>query len=59
MVKSYTKKELRQMYGVSQDTLRERLKPLKLEKYRKLLLPNEVEKVFNLLGTPEIAGKNG
>jgi hypothetical protein len=59
MIKTYSKKELCNLYGISSDTLRERLKPLKLSKFRKVLLPKDIEKVFNLLGTPLIAEKSG
>lgn len=58
LIKSYSKFELRTMYGVSRETLNTWLKPIEsmLPHYNqkcKVLTPAQVRVIFAELGTPE------
>ena len=57
LIKSYSKFELRTMYGISRDTLNTWLKPIEsmLPHYNqkcKVLTPAQIKVVFEELGTP-------
>ena len=57
-VKVYSKKELRELYGISRETFNKWLQPIKssLPHYRptsKILTPAQVKVIFDLLGEPE------
>ncbi len=59
IVKTYSKVELRTMYGVSRETLNTWLKPIEciLPHYNpncKVLTPAQVKIIFEELGTPEV-----
>jgi transposase len=50
-IKSYSRKELAYMYGVSRKTFSKWIRKLDL-KYRRLFTPKEVAEIFKLLGEP-------
>ena len=54
-IAAYSISELAKMYGVSFRTMRKILRQLNLwQRNKKKYFPNEIEKVFNKLGIPEI-----
>jgi hypothetical protein len=61
LVKSYTKKELAEMYGWSRGTLREYVRPfsnqLNLVKGRRYYTSKQVEQIFFHLGHPFLVKK--
>jgi transposase len=50
-IKSYSRKELAYMYGVSRKTFSKWIRKLDM-KYKRLFTPKEVRRIFELLGEP-------
>lgn len=63
-VKSYTKKELRQFYGISRETFNKWMRAIShlLPHYRpssRILTPAQVKVLFEEWGEPDISEKSG
>ena len=53
---AYSLRELAMLYKISKKTMRKRLKTLGLWEYgKRLYFPNEVRKIFNVYGVPELS----